>query len=157
MPPPSLSLRLRPRTPPSPTPEDIFSSSLSILSPVRPLSLFPFTTLSAELDHVLISFLHVQDAPQTSHGDPGSALIYASPLYGDIELRIPQHPDEEGGRQLFAHYLWSAGIVVADYIERARWRGLEEGEKEEGEKEEGEEGTWWDVRGCRVLELGAGG
>ena len=74
--------------------------------------------------------------------------MYRSPTFGDIVLDIPKHPDEEGGRGLFAHYLWSAATIVA--------AGVEFGSLREGSKGEGKKNGWWDFRGCRVLEVGAG-
>ncbi|KAL2849521.1 hypothetical protein BJY01DRAFT_145062 [Aspergillus pseudoustus] len=108
--------------------EDLFSSSLS--------SLFP------------------DDAPQF-HGDPGQHLLYSS-RYGDITIMVPSYPcqlekvsqetemgaanDVDEARKLFAHILWSAGMVVADGFERAHDSGA----------------GMWKVKGETVLELGAG-
>ncbi|KAL9618939.1 MAG: hypothetical protein Q9160_006403 [Pyrenula sp. 1 TL-2023] len=119
-----LPSRIHVPPPSNPDPEDIFSSSLSTIFP---------------------------DSNINSHGDPGGSLIYASPTYGDIHLRVPAHPDKEEGRQLFAHYLWNAAGVVADEIERAATSvGRANGKKEQDGRH------WWDMRGERVLELGAG-
>lgn len=80
-------------------------------------------------------------------------MFYNSPRYGKIHLGIPQHPDVEEGRKLFAHYLWNAGVVVADAVEIASndepAEGPEEGKVEWSKK-------YWDMRGKDVLELGAG-
>ena len=80
-------------------------------------------------------------------------MTYNSPRYGQIYLGIPQHPDVEEGRKLFAHYLWNAGVVVADAIETASTDAAasiaEEGKVQWNKK-------YWDVRGRDVLELGAG-
>ncbi|KAL2810421.1 hypothetical protein BJX63DRAFT_320327 [Aspergillus granulosus] len=128
---------------PTPTPddedvdesaEDLFSSSLSTMFP--------------------------DDAPQF-HGDPGQHLLYSSPRYGDITIMVPSYPgqsesrNEEIGvgqvneideaRKLFAHILWSAGMVVADGFERAH-------DASSGDNEAG----MWNVKGETVLELGAG-
>lgn len=100
--------------------EDIFSSSLSIL----------FT-----------------DDAQALHGTPGQPVIYHSPRFGEIRLAIPQHPDREEGRILFAHYLWNSGVIAADAIEQASQNG---GGHELWKKQ------YWDLRGRDVLELGAG-
>lgn len=114
--------------PPNPTQEDIFSSSLSSL----------FT-----------------DDTQNSHGTPGQSVVYSSPRYGDIVLDVPQHPDVEEGRKLFAHYLWNAGVIAADAIEQAssdnqtRLPNTDE-DKVHWNRE------YWDVTGADVLELGAG-
>ncbi|KAK5076974.1 hypothetical protein LTR64_005547 [Lithohypha guttulata] len=112
--------------PPNPTQEDIFSSSLSAL----------FT-----------------DDTQNSHGIPGQSVIYNSPRHGEIKLGIPQHPDVEEGRKLFAHYLWNAGVVAADAIETAsNDRRIDD--SEDGKVSYNKE--YWDMRGKDVLELGAG-
>lgn len=84
------------------------------------------------------------DDTQNSHGTPGDAVIYTSPLYGEITLKIPRHPDVEEGRKLFAHYLWNAGVVAADAIEVAS---------------NSPDKIWssrWNVKDKNVLELGAG-
>ena len=102
-----------------PTPEDILQDSLSAL---------------------------FSDDQQTSHGGIGNYLTYHSPRFGDIEIKVPSNPYDEGGRRLFAHYLWNAAIIAADQIEEASY---------------GEEGNTkdkcWDVRGKTLIELGAGG
>ncbi|KAL2868673.1 putative nicotinamide N-methyltransferase [Aspergillus lucknowensis] len=109
-----------------------------------------------------LSHLFPDDAPQC-YGDPGQRLLYSSPRYGDIALMVPTYPSEsedqdrrqgtagaagdahlsqvEEGRKLFAHILWSAGIVVAEGLERAHGNTGE---------------VMWRVGGERVLELGAG-
>lgn len=79
-------------------------------------------------------------------------------------LRIPQHPEIEEGRKLFAHYLWNAGVICADAIEEASVAKETEqnGQQNVGSNggEEGKRTHWdrryWDVRGKKVLELGAG-
>ena len=97
--------------------------------------------------------LFTDDTP-SSHGEPGGGIVYSSPLYGDILLSVPARPDEEEGQRLFAHYLWNAGVVVAEGVERVA-----------AMREKGEgghlwwswgRGAYWDVRGKSVLEVGAG-
>ena len=141
-----------------PTTEDIFESALSTL----------FT-----------------DVTQNSHGTPGASVTYHSPRFGPISLRIPTHPDIEDGRKLFAHYLWNAGVIAADAIEVAsvgdnggggsssmedgrvnNRADIRDGAHGEGlEKVESEtkptiivdwDRRFWNVRGKRILELGAG-
>ncbi|OAL35999.1 hypothetical protein AYO20_04660 [Fonsecaea nubica] len=128
--------------PANPQYEDIFSSALSTL----------FT-----------------DDTQTSHGVPGGHVSYHSPRFGKIDLRIPQHPAAEEGRTLFAHYLWNAGVIMAEGLERASSSGTE-GERDQAppphqhqqdggdgeQKSEEWQKRYWDVRGTKVLELGAG-
>lgn len=123
-----LSSRVSVPQPLDPTQEDIFSSSLSNL----------FT-----------------DDTQNSHGTPGQAVTYHSPCHGEIKLGIPQHPDVEEGRKLFAHYLWNAGVVAADAIERASC----EDEVDPSIQEQGQmiwDRRYWDMKEQDVLELGAG-
>jgi hypothetical protein len=72
------------------------------------------------------------------HGDPDSIVIYSSKRFGDIELRTAD-PEDETERRLFSHYLWNAGIKLAELISKPK-----------------ESNTQWNVEGERVLELGAG-
>lgn len=108
------------------------------------------------------------DAPPF-HGDPGQRLLYESPLYGPLEIMVPSYPGQnenrteeiaagqtsdgsnsvEEGRKLFAHFLWSAAMVVAEGVEDVA-------AAEAGKKPINPEKTMWSVRGRRVLELGAG-
>ncbi|EXJ72066.1 uncharacterized protein A1O5_04569 [Cladophialophora psammophila CBS 110553] len=117
--------------PSDPQSEDIFSSALSSL----------FT-----------------DVVQNNHGVPGGHLIYHSPRFGKIDLRIPQYPHVEEGRRLFAHYLWNAAVIAADGLETASSdEGLGSHSDGHGAQEALEwEKRYWDVRGKRILELGAG-
>lgn len=132
----SLLTRISVPPPDAPEAEDIFSSALTTI----------FT-----------------DDAINSWGSPGASIQYRSPRHGPITLKVPVHPDEEQGRKLFAHYLWNAGVVAADAIEVA---SSDEGRSGDGGVEDaagadgGNEGRWdpryWDVRGQRVLEIGAG-
>ncbi|KPI42434.1 Protein N-methyltransferase NNT1 [Cyphellophora attinorum] len=131
----SLLTRISVPAPPSPEAEDIFSSALTTI----------FT-----------------DDAINSWGSPGSSITYRSPTFGPLELNVPVHPDEEQGRKLFAHYLWNAGVVAADAIESASsGDGDPIGQQndlgnEEAPRVPGEWDTrYWDIRGRRVLELGA--
>jgi len=129
---PMLTSRITLPAPSTPSQEDIFSSALSSL----------FT-----------------DDTQNSHGSPGGSLTYTSPVFGDIELQIPAHPDVEEGRKLFAHYLWNASLVVAEGIECASVGVGVNGDNKNGQTDCRECGDWnsrWNVRERRVLELGAG-
>ena len=113
LPQPMLSslVRLPPST--SLEPEDIFSSALGLI----------FT-----------------DDLCNQHGDPGSSVIYRSKIYGGIELHLVD-PHGEDNRRLFAHYLWNAGVLMAEFVAGSM---------------RPERGGAWDVRGSSVLELGAG-
>ena len=75
------------------------------------------------------------DDLRNHHGDEGDVLVYHSQRFGDIELRAAQF-ESENDRKLFAHYLWNAGIKMAELIS-------------------GDEPKW-SVEGQTVLELGAG-
>ncbi|KIW47065.1 uncharacterized protein PV06_02675 [Exophiala oligosperma] len=123
----------------TPSAEDFFSSALSNL----------FT-----------------DDPQTHHGVPGQSVYYDSPRFGRLSLRIPEHPDAEEGRRLFAYNLWNGGVVAADAIEVAsanddggggshpQPQALDRATSRE------ENDNWnpryWSVKGKSTLELGAG-
>ena len=87
------------------------------------------------------------DSNVSSHGDAGHLIAYASPRFGNVELQIPHRPTEEEGRQLFAHYLWNSAAVVASKVEEATCDTSSTTDETAG---------WWDVKGSRVLELGAG-
>lgn len=120
------------------------------------------------------------DAPQF-HGDPGQLLRYDSPLYGPLTIMVPHYPGQsdnrneeiaaglknedntdnyqenngtkavnkvDEGRKLFAHFLWSAAMVVAQGVEDADAIGKIPGSRIDKKM--------WNVKGHRVLELGAG-
>lgn len=63
---------------------------------------------------------------------------------------VPSYPGQnekasvDEGRRLFAHFLWSSGMVVAERIENA-----------DGDSDKHDAGIW-KVKGEKVLELGAG-
>jgi hypothetical protein len=65
----------------------------------------------------------------------------------DSGIKAVNKVDE--GRKLFAHFLWSAAMVVAQGVEDA-----DAVEKRSGSKSTDK--TMWSVKGHRVLELGAG-
>lgn len=70
------------------------------------------------------------------HGSPDSLIIYKSARFGDIELTTAD-PTLHDERQLFSHYLWNAGIKIAELISQ-------------------EDAREWNVKEQTVLELGAG-
>ena len=108
------------------------------------------------------------------HGDPGQQLLYSSPHYGDLEIMVPSYPTQsekwteeiaaglrksedgvnhvEEGRKLFAHFLWSAAMVVAEGIEDAEPSPIGPNTDASNEARD-----IWSVQGGSVLELGAGG
>ncbi|PNS16296.1 Protein N-methyltransferase nnt1 [Sphaceloma murrayae] len=97
------------------TPEDIFSSAPGLIFP----------------DDLL-----------THHGEPGALLIYHSAKYGPVEVQTAD-PVVDTDRRLFGHYLWNAGVLMAERISGERLLDRREVER-------------WSVKGQRVLELGAG-
>ncbi|EPE36163.1 hypothetical protein GLAREA_05501 [Glarea lozoyensis ATCC 20868] len=72
-----------------PTPEDIMSSSLSVIFP---------------------------DDIQNQHGDSHTSPTYLSPLYGPLTLSLAD-PKTETSRTLFSHFLWNASVLLAEYLE----------------------------------------
>ena len=113
----------------TPEPEDIFSSALATI----------FT-----------------DDTNNSHGTPGSSITYKSPLFGDLKVQIPVHPNEEQGRKLFAHYLWNAAVIAADAVEFASQTESPGASKVDAESLSQWDRRYWDLRNKTVLELGAG-
>ena len=123
--------------------------------------------------------LFYPDAQRTFHGDPGSKIIYASKVYGDITLRLvdPQGRDE---RWLFAHHLWNSSVLLAELISDEAVQAIDEKDRQtrgpavgradvgpshgiEGPRAEKKISDTdlrapgrWSVKGERVLELGAG-
>ncbi|OCT50820.1 hypothetical protein CLCR_07144 [Cladophialophora carrionii] len=102
------------------------------------------------------------DDVQNSHGTPGSHVIYHSRRFGDLQLRIPRHPDAEEGRKLFAHHLWNAGVICADALEEAsqddetRPFHASNSNPGLGHPASAWDKRYWDVRARTVLEVGAG-
>lgn len=83
-------------------------------------------------------FLFTDDLTN-SHGAPQSIIQYKNARFGDIELRTAD-PEGEDERRLFSHYLWNAGLKLAELITHA--------DKQEDKR--------WSVEGEKILELGAG-
>jgi hypothetical protein len=99
-----------------------------------------------------------KDDLQNQHGDdPDTVIVYKNARYGDLEFRTADVNGEEQQRK-FAHYLWNAGILMAELV---GGRPEEDTDDEDGWKNgewwiDGEEEKKWRVQGERVLELGAG-
>ncbi|KKZ58434.1 hypothetical protein EMCG_00924 [[Emmonsia] crescens] len=151
------------RVPPShaPTP----SSTTQI-----PSSPSPSSASTDDVEDILTSFLphlYPDEAPLCL-GEPGKAVVYTSGLWGNVTVMVPDYPkggeevgrldrgegEREGegveeGRRLFAHYLWGGGLVVAEGIESAT--KILDGNDEGDEKD-----LIWNVKGKKVLEVGAG-
>ncbi|KAJ5550314.1 hypothetical protein N7461_005012 [Penicillium sp. DV-2018c] len=120
-------------------------------------------------------------APDLQNEDPNdiedesSEDLFGLPRYGDLNIMVPSYPsssdkrseeiaagqaDADGpvnqvdqSRKLFAHFLWSAAMVVAEGIEEAD-TPTPSGQIETEEKQEARD--LWSVAGESVLELGAG-
>lgn len=88
-------------------PEDYLSSSLAVIFP---------------------------DDITNQHGDAQTSVIYQSPRFGNIDLQLAD-PQGDDSRKLFSHFLWNAGLQLAEFIE---------------------EDAAWNIEGHKVLELGAG-
>ncbi|KAB8078267.1 hypothetical protein BDV29DRAFT_188132 [Aspergillus leporis] len=122
-----------------------------------------------DLFGAFLPHLFPDDAP-SFHGDPGQHLLYSSPRYGELEIMVPSYPQQsknrseeiaaglprtdgkvnevEEGRKLFAHFLWSAAMVVADGVEKAdHLSSLGQLDSDT---------AMWKITGESVLELGAG-
>jgi hypothetical protein len=108
------------------------------------------------------------DDTQNQHGDdPNTVILYRNAKFGELELRVADVNGEEQRRK-FAHYLWNAGVMMAELVS-GRVEGGDLGANGKGllEDEEGwKDGQWWtdkeeekqwSVEGETVLELGAGG
>ncbi|KAJ5208528.1 hypothetical protein N7449_002907 [Penicillium cf. viridicatum] len=129
---------------------------------------------SEDLFSAFLPHLFPDDAP-SFHGDPGQHLLYSSPRYGDLNIMVPSYPSSsqkrseeiaagqakadgsvnpvDEGRKLFAHFLWSAAMVVAEGVEQAD-TPIAPGEVETEAQRETRE--LWSIKGESVLELGAG-
>ena len=91
------------------------------------------------------------DEARNQHGDPGSRVIYASKAFGDMMLELAD-PVGEQERRLFAHYVWNAGVMLAELIGEEWLKQKEVGLPTEAGEGDGR----WTVSEHAVLELGAG-
>ncbi|KAF2729191.1 hypothetical protein EJ04DRAFT_447740 [Polyplosphaeria fusca] len=110
------------------------------------------------------------DDLQNSHGDgANTVIVYRSHRHGDLEFRTADVNGEEQ-RKKFAHYLWNAGILIAELVSgRPQKIGRDSGMFVQGadEQEKGwgdckwwvdeDEEKHWNMEGHMVLELGAAG
>lgn len=104
------------------------------------------------------------DDLQNQHGDDvDTVIVYKSAVHGNLEFRTADINGEEERRKM-AHYLWNAGVLMAELVG---------GRPPEGEparidvfgNEGWKDGAWWvgageeekwRVKGESVVELGAG-
>lgn len=115
----------------------------------------PFDATLEDPEEIFTSFLpHLfPDDTPFQHGEPGGYLLYTSPRYGDMKLKVPENPDAAESRRLFAHYLWTSSVLVAEGMEdEIADREAMVGEGYGG----GDERGLWTVKGQKILELGAG-
>ena len=99
------------------------------------------------------------DDLQNQHGDDvDTVIVYKNAVHGALEFRTADINGEEERRKM-AHYLWNAGVLMAELVggRRAAGQGapgdaLGDGGWWVGGAEEG----LWSVKGERVVELGAG-
>jgi len=99
-----------------------------------------------------------EDDLQNQHGDDPDTVIEYQPsnaLYKKLELHTADVNGEEQRRK-FAHYLWNAGILMAELVAGAGEQNGDRGWKEGKWWTDTEEEAKWSVRGETVLELGAG-
>lgn len=109
------------------------------------------TSASLDPEDILGSALAVFDDVQNQHGEgPQTVVLYDNARHGTLALHTADVQGEDQRRN-FAHYLWNAGLLMAELV------GGRPGQ-------EGEAGRWlaadeecqWHVAGETVLELGAG-
>jgi hypothetical protein len=104
------------------------------------------------------------DDLQNQHGDdPDTVIVYKNARHGNLEFRTADINGEEERRKM-AHYLWNAGVLMAELVG---------GRPEEGQSvqidvfgnEGWKKGEWWiskeeeklwSVESESVIELGAG-
>ncbi|KAH9211180.1 hypothetical protein DL95DRAFT_437278 [Leptodontidium sp. 2 PMI_412] len=77
-----------------------------------------------------------------------SSIIYLSPSHGSAELTLAD-PRDEGSKKLFSHFLWNAGVQLAEFIEEGRSILGADGEVAGREA--------WSVKGKRVFMAGLEG
>ena len=114
-----------------PEPEDLLSSSLSVIFP---------------------------DTVANQHGDASNALEYVSPhLPRRLRIELADPPDDQD-RLLFGHYLWNASLLAAELVERGTLAGDASADELDGagEGELSAPRRTFDIRGKSVVELGAG-
>jgi hypothetical protein len=101
------------------------------------------------------------DDTQNLHGDSDAVILYRNAKFGELELRTADVNGEEQRRK-FAHYLWNAGVMMAELVSGRVEGGEGLQEDEEGWRDDEwwtdrEEEKQWSVKGETVLEMGAGG
>jgi hypothetical protein len=115
----------------------------------------PLTSTASPEDYLSTSLgVIFPDDITNQHGDASCPVIYSSPKYGDIELRMAD-PQGEQSRRLFSHHLWNAGVQMAACIEDGSQEEQRDVLRSADHTNLGD-GVSWSVKEERVLELGAG-
>ncbi|KAJ5735089.1 uncharacterized protein N7483_000214 [Penicillium malachiteum] len=122
-----------------------------------------FSDEEAPEDHFETFLAHLfPDDVSSFHGVPGEHLLYSSPRYGDLDIMVPSYPEKTEGsntldedRQLQAHFLWSAGMIIAESVESADVPQSALADTET-DSEDSSLREIWSARGESVLEFGAG-
>lgn len=105
------------------------------------------------------------DDLQNQHGDdPDTTIVYKNLRLGDVEFRAAEVDGEEQRRKM-AHYLWNAGVLMAELVGgrpsvEQQSNAIDvfgiEGWRDGNWWVDSEEEGVWSVKGERVVELGAG-
>lgn len=105
------------------------------------------------------------DDLQNQHGDdPDTTIVYKNLRFGDVEFRAAEVDCEEQRRKM-AHYLWNAGVLMAELVGgrpsvEQQSNAIDvfgiEGWRDGNWWVDSEEEGVWSVKGERVVELGAG-
>ncbi|KAF2628293.1 hypothetical protein BU25DRAFT_339853 [Macroventuria anomochaeta] len=104
------------------------------------------------------------DDLQNQHGDdPDTVIVYKNARHGNLEFRTAEINGEEERRKM-AHYLWNAGVLMAELVGGRPEEGPatpiavfgNEGRKNGEWWMSKEEEILWNVEGESVIELGAG-
>ena len=104
------------------------------------------------------------DDLQNQHGDdPDTVIVYKNARHGNLEFRTADINGEEERRKM-AHYLWNAGVLMAELVGGRPCAG--QTAPKDGTVDEGwNNGEWWvgreeeqswGIKGETVIELGAG-
>lgn len=100
------------------------------------------------------------DDLQNQHGDdPETVIVYKNARHGNLEFRTADINGEEERRKM-AHYLWNAGVLMAELVGGRPEEQIDVSGNESWKKGEWwinkEEEKLWSVEGESVIELGAG-
>ncbi|KAJ5724167.1 hypothetical protein N7488_002202 [Penicillium malachiteum] len=108
-----------------------------------------FSDEEAPEDHFEAFLAHLfPDDVSSFHGVPGEHLLYSSRRYGDLDIMLQ------------AHFLWGAGMIVAESVESADVPNSALSDAATESEDSISNSTWerniWSARGEHLLEFGAG-